>query len=136
MRADIVQIREYSRPKREKDYGLENALAKYVRNRWPEKTIQYVAREFDLSERLASSVVYANPSRTTLRGLLHHKRGGFGLFLELLCEATGTRLEAFIEKQAEEARREAAEHAARERTLEAMAARLAESRSFRRTANQ
>lgn len=122
--------------KRENDYGLENALAKWVRNRWPDKTPVHVQAHFGLSESEALKVVYANASKNTLKKLLHHKRGGFGLFLELLCEATGTSLETFIEKQAEEARREAAEYEARERTLEAMSARLAQSRSFRRAANQ
>lgn len=122
--------------KRENDYGLENALAKYVRNRWPEKTPAYVSSYFGLSESEALKVVYANASKNTLKKLLHHPRGGFPLFLELLCEATGTSLEAFIEKQAEDARREADEWQARERTIATMQARLAQRRSFRRGTNQ
>jgi hypothetical protein len=127
-----MQFSEFHRAKRESDYGLENALAKYARNRWPERTIQHVAHHFDLSESEASKVVYAGASKNTLRKLLHHKRGGFALFLDLLCEATGTRLEDHIERQAQEARNAAAKWDAEERRLAIISARLGERRAFSR----
>jgi hypothetical protein len=124
-----VQIWKNLPAKREPDYGLENALAKYVRNRWPEKTPAYVQSYFGLSESEALKVVYAQASKNTLKKLLHHKRGGFGLFVELLCEATGTTLDQYIEKKAEEARREAAQWEAEERRLASLAQALGERRS-------
>jgi hypothetical protein len=125
-----MQFREEIRPKRENDYGLENALARYVRTRWPEKTIGHVQHEFGLSESEAAKVVYAGASKNTLRRILHHKCGGFGLFVELLADVTGVSLESFIAQQAEEARVERAQWEARERSLETMRARLAEPRQF------
>lgn len=116
--------------KRENDYGLENALAKYVRNRWPEKTPAHVAHHFDLSESEALKVVYAHASKNTINKLLHHKRGGFGLFVALAAEVTGTTLEDHIKQQANEARHERAKWEARERHLEALSARVSERRSF------
>lgn len=118
------EIREFSPAKRENDYGLENALAKYVRNRWTDKTIAYVAHEWDLSDAEASKVVYANASKNTLNKLLRHKRGGFNLFIELLCDATSTKLEQYITNQAEEAANEARKWAAEERRLAILQARV------------
>jgi hypothetical protein len=131
----VMEIREFSRAKRENDFGLENALAGYARRRWPEKTIGYVQHEWGLSESEASKVVYANASKNTLKKLLHHKRGGFGLFLELLCDATNTKLGEYIEKQAEEASRERIQWEAEERRLAALAARIPEPRRAGRGAS-
>jgi hypothetical protein len=124
MRVAMREIREFSPAKRENDYGLENALAKYVRNRWPDKPIAYVAHEWDLSDAEASKVVYANASKNTLNKLLRHKRGGFKLFIELLCDATNTKLEHYITNQAEEAANEARKWAAEERRLAILQARV------------
>lgn len=120
----MVEIWKENRAKREPDFGLENALAGYVRRRWPDKTIPHVQHEYGLSESEAAKVVYANASKNVLKKLLHHKRGGFGLFVELLADATGTTLEAYVQQKAEEARHERAEWEARERHLEALAARV------------
>jgi hypothetical protein len=125
-----VTFRKNFRAKRENDYGLENALAKLVRTRWPDKAVSYVAHEWDLSESEAQKVVYATASKATLNKLLHHKRGGFGLFLELLCDATAVTLEQHIAAQARSARHEREQAEARERHLAALEARLSERRSF------
>ncbi len=101
-----MDFRENIRPKRENDFGLENALAGWVRRRWPDKTIPHVMAYFDLSESEAAKVVYANASKNTLRKLLHHKRGGTGLFIDLVCDATATSLENYIKTQAERAAHE------------------------------
>lgn len=132
----MVEFRQFTSAKRQKDYGLENALAKWARNRWPDKTIPHVQHYFGLSEDVASKVVYANASKNTLRELLHHPKGGFPLFIELLCEATGTRLEDYIEKQAERARNERAQWEAEERRLAVLQDRLAERGGVRRIGNQ
>ena len=114
--------------KRQNDFGLENALAGYCRRRWPDKAIAYAAHEWDLTESEASKVIYGHASKNTLNKLLHHRRGGFALFLQLLEDATATRLENFIHQQAEKARNEQVRAAAEERTWAALAARRAELR--------
>lgn len=101
-----MAFRENIRAKRENDFGLENALAGYVRRRWPEKAIPHVQHEWGLSEHEAAKVVYAQASKNTLRKLLHHKRGGFALFVELIADATSTSLEQHIRTQAEKAAHE------------------------------
>lgn len=119
-----MSFRENSPAKRENDFGLENALAGYVRRRWPDKTIAYVQHEWGLSESEAAKVVYANASKNTLNKLLHHKRGGFGLFLDLLCDVTSTNLEQHIHRQAQRAANERATWEAEERRLAALARRV------------
>lgn len=119
-----MTFRENSRAKRENDFGLEKALAGYVRHRWSDKTIAYVQHEWGLSESEAAKVVYGNASKNTLRKLLHHKRGGFALFIELLCDATNTSLEQHIHRQAERAAHERRTWEAEERRLAALAARV------------
>lgn len=124
MTGNVVAIRENIRPKREKDFGLENALAAYARRRWPDKTIAHVQHEWGLSESEAAKVVYAGASKNTLRKLLHHKRGGFALFVELLADACGTTLSDHIKTQAERAAHERRTAEAEERRWAALAARL------------
>lgn len=117
----VMNFREEIRAKRKSDFGLENALAGYVRRRWPDKPIVHVQHEWGLSESEAAKVVYAGASKNTLNKLLHHKRGGFSLFVELLADATGTTLEQFIHRQAEEARNERTRWEAEERRRAALA---------------
>lgn len=124
MTGNVMQFRENFRAKREKDFGLENALAGYVRRRWPDKAIPYVAHEWGLSESEAAKVVYGHASKNTLKKLLHHKRGGFALFVELLADACGTTLEQYIQTQAERARDERRTWEAEERRLATLAARV------------
>jgi len=124
MTETVVQFRKENRSKREKDFGLENALAGLVRRRWPVKTIAFVQHEWGLSESEASKVVYANASKNTLKKLLHHKRGGFALFVELLCDACSTSLEEHIHTQAERAAHERRQREAEERHWSSLAARL------------
>lgn len=119
-----MAFRENIRAKRENDFGLENALAGYVRRRWPDKTIPRVQHEWGLSESEAAKVVYANASKNTLKKLLHHPRGGFALFIELLADACCTTLEQHIQTQAERAAHERRIWEAEERRLAALAARV------------
>lgn len=120
----VMQIRENFRAKREKDFGLENALAGYVRRRWPDKPIVHIQHEWGLSESEAAKVVYANASKNTLRKLLHHKRAGFALFVELLCDACSTSLEDHIHTQAERAAHERRQREAEERHWKTLASHL------------
>jgi hypothetical protein len=120
----VVTFQENRRAKREKDFGLENALAGLCRRRWPDKPIQHIAKEWTLSESEASKVFYGNASKNTLKKLLHHKRGGFALFVDLLCDACGTTLEDHIHSQAERARHERQQREAEERHWATLAARI------------
>jgi hypothetical protein len=122
MSGAVMHFRENSRAKRENDFGLENALAARVRRLWPDKTIAHVQHEWDLSESEAAKVVYANASKNTLKKLLHHRRGGFGLFIELLADACNTTLDQYIMSQAERAAHERRTWEAEERRLAALSA--------------
>ena len=119
-----MAFRENLRAFQKSDFGLENALARHVRRRWPDKPITHVAHEWDLSESEASKVVYANASKNTLKKIMHHKRGGFALFVELLADACGTTLEEHIRKQAERAAHERRVAEEKERAWALMAARV------------
>ena len=105
---------------RSSDFGLEQALASYVRRRWPSNTLENVSAEWDLTPGEARGVVYEQASRTTLNKVLRHRRGRFRLGIELLEAITGEQLESFIETQAAQAARERAEWEARERRLQRM----------------
>lgn len=108
----------------------KNAWAKYVRNRWRTNTLAEIQAEWDLTEGEARGVLYAQASQATIDKILEHKRGGFGLGLEILAIKTATTLEQHITEQAEEARRERAEWEARERRLATLRARVAASREW------
>jgi hypothetical protein len=124
MTGTVMVFRKNNPAKRERDFGLENALAGYVRRRWPDKPIAYAAHEWGLSESEASKVVYGNASKNILNKLLHHKRAGFALFVELLCDACSTSLEDHIHTQAERAAHERRQREAEEGHWATLASRL------------
>jgi hypothetical protein len=109
---------------RSSEFGMENALAAICRRRWPSNPIDHIAREWGLTEGQARGVLYAQASRTTLNAVLRHRRGGLRLWLDIIAEVTGEKLEQYIINQAEEARREQAKYEAEVRRLDAMQARL------------
>jgi hypothetical protein len=113
------------RAKREFSFGLENALAGYCRRRWPDKPIQHIAREWDLTESEASNVLYAQGSKRVFNKIIHHRRGGPFFFCERVAEVANTSIAEIIEHQAgaiEHAARQQADTALRFRSL---ASRLA-----------
>jgi hypothetical protein len=118
-RDNLGQFREI----RPHDYGMENALAGIVRRRWPSATTDNVAAEWGLTEGEAKGVTYATVSRTTLNKILKHHRGGLGLWLEIIAEVTGERLDSYLTREAERARHERATWEAEERRLESLEAR-------------
>lgn len=118
--------------RRNSEFGMENGLAAIVRRRWPLNPVDQIAREWGLSDGQARGVLYATASRSTLNKILKHKRGGLSLWLEIIAEVTGERLETYIEKQAERARDERRRWEAEERAATARLARLAECREFSR----
>lgn len=124
MTGTVMAFRENRRAKREKDFGLENALAGWVRRRWRDKPIPNCADYFSLSESEASKVVYGHASKNTLKKILHHKHGGALLFIELVCDACSTNLEEIIHTQAERAAHERRQREEEERRWATLAARL------------
>lgn len=106
-----------SREKRPADFGLRNALAGYVRRRWPHLTIAAVSAEWGLTEGQARGVVYATPGHGVIDEIIKHKRGGWPLLLELAAEVIGTRLETHLEAERVQHERIAAQSA---RTLQAL----------------
>jgi hypothetical protein len=119
-RDNLGQFREI----RPNDFGMENALAGIVRRRWPSATTDNVSAEWGLSAGEAKGVVYATASRTTLNKIMKHRRGGMGLWLEIIAEVTGERLDSYIQRQAEEAVRERTRWEAEEQRLSRMEASL------------
>lgn len=105
------------------DYGMENALAKILRRRWPMNTVENTQAEYDLTEGEARGAVYATASRTTLNKILKSRRGGLGLWLEIIAEVTGETLDGFLTHQAKEAADERRRAEERERHFERLEAR-------------
>jgi hypothetical protein len=118
-RDNLGQFREI----RPSDFGMENSLAGIVRRRWPSATADNVAAEWNLTEGEAKGVVYATASRTTLNKILKHRRGGLSLWLEIIADVTGERLDSYLTREAERARHERATWEAEERRLEQLEAR-------------
>jgi hypothetical protein len=85
------------------DYGLENAMAAYVRRRWPENTVKHVMGHFDLTDGLARGVVYATATRRGLNQCV--RKGGWSLWLILGAMLFGHALEAHIERERERERK-------------------------------
>ena len=114
------------REKREKSFGLENALAGYCRRRWPDKPIQHIAREWALTESEASSVLYALASKRVMNAILHHRRGGPFLFFQLAADVAGTSVEDILQQQAGEIEDAANKQSLTAFRLCALAGRLAD----------
>lgn len=108
------------------DFGLENALAAHVRRRWPNNTLDHIAREWGLTTGEARGVLYAQASRPTLNKIIKHRRGGWPLWIELVGSVTGTTFDQFLEREHDRLRKE------RER-MEAHGRRIHEVVSFRRS---
>ena len=87
-----MQIRELPLRHCDIDFGLENALARYVRRKWPTRTIQHVQHEWGLSEGLARGVVYGTATRRAINEINRHKTGGPLFLAERLAEAVGSTL--------------------------------------------
>lgn len=110
---------------RDPDFGLQNALARYVRRSWPSKTVAYVEHHFGLTASAAKKVVDAQASRATLNEILRNPRH-LALSLELVCDVAGTSMGDFITKSAEDARHERQQWDARQRALETLSTRLSD----------
>jgi hypothetical protein len=127
MRENIMVFSKNIREKREKSFGLENALAGYCRRRWPDKPIQHIAREWALTESEASSVLYALASKRVFNKIIHHRRGGPFLFFHLAADVVGATVEDVIQQQAEEIEDAANKQALAAIRFRSLASRLAAS---------
>jgi len=83
-------------------YGIENALAAYVRRRWPQNTVKRVCLHFAMTEGLARGVVYATGG---LRGLnICIRKDGWPLLLFIGTAMLRHTLQTHIEKERERER--------------------------------
>lgn len=117
-------------------HSTKEAWAAYVRRRWPTNCQAMCEREWDLSPGRANGLVWSNATQPTVDQILHHKRGGPLLALEVEAVRFGLGIDAFLERCAEQ-EREALAHErrqfeAREARVRAMEALARERRSFRR----
>jgi len=135
MRAAVVEISSKSVVKSTPGLSTKNAWAQYVRRRFRGANLVKACQgEWRLTENEARGLVYAQASQRTIDKVLDAEGPfkGFGLGLEILAIKQGVKLEQYIEKQAEEARRARAEYEAEERRLEALSASLGERRVYAR----
>ena len=99
------------------DFGVENALARIVRRRWPTNTLCYIMAEWGLTKGQAQGVLYATASRSTINVIIKHKRGGLRLLVTLGCLVTGETLEHFLKSEIEALENEASTARARAQSL-------------------
>jgi hypothetical protein len=97
--------------------STKNALALYVRRRWPMGGVKLAMAEFDLTEWEARTLFDATASLATYDKMLDHHRGGFGLGLTILQIRTQTATEEFFIKERERIRHESEAALARDKRL-------------------
>ena len=107
------------------EFGIENALARIVRRRWPINTIENTAAEWGLSFGRAKGVVYAQASRCAINQIIHHKRGGLRLMIEVVLIMTGETLRGLILSEIRSLDDAAAKTLADARSLAVLESRLA-----------
>lgn len=78
------------------DFGFEHVLASYVRRKG--MSIKAIQNEWNLTDGEARGVMYAQASRSTLRKIIKHKRGGWTLGILLLQGVIGHSLPDHIER--------------------------------------
>jgi hypothetical protein len=118
----LVQISEKSCRNSENRFGIETALAQYVRGRWPQNTIGETANHFDLSEGQARGAVYAQASRKTINDML--RVGGWPLWLHVGALVIGHGIHTWIHTERERLADEQRKASERDRTLAEMGSRL------------
>lgn len=102
---------------RSSDFGVEQALAAHVRNRWPTNTLAHIEREWGLTTGEARGCLYAQASRATLNKIIRHRQGGWRLGIELIARVTGVTFDDFIEQERKRLRNEREQSAIRDRRL-------------------
>jgi hypothetical protein len=99
------------------DRATRDALATYVRIRFPAGTVKAVAREFDLTLDEAKGLVSGRPSQTTVDKVWKHPRGGWAVILPVLGAVVGHGVEGYLQQQRVEHARMARRHGAVVRDL-------------------
>jgi hypothetical protein len=119
------------------DQRRKDALAAFARashqrtqTRWGAQV--WVEHRWDLKDYEAKDLLKGNASEAVWERIVKHPNGGWSVVIPIMGAVIGQSLEDYIEQQAEGARRERAQWEATERRLEALSARVAERRSFRR----
>lgn len=81
------------------DKSIRDALASYVRLRWPTGTAKHAAKEFGLSIDAAKSVVAGKPSLVTVETIWKSPNGGWPVILPVLGAVIGTTLDQHLETE-------------------------------------
>lgn len=84
------------------DKATRDALALYVRGRWPFHTAKMASREWDLSLDEARGLVAARTSLSTMDRIWKHKNGGWSVLLPVMGAVIGESLDQHIQKQRED----------------------------------
>ena len=79
------------------DRATRDALATYVRLRWPTNTAKMTAREFDLTLDEGRGIVAGKPSLSTIDKIW--KRGGWEVLLPVMGAVIGQNAEDFLREQ-------------------------------------
>jgi hypothetical protein len=121
------------------DQRRRDALAAYARAQHQRTQTRHGAQawaeaQWDLTDYEAKHLLKGNASEAVWERIVKHPNGGWAVVIPVMGAVIGMSLEAYIEEQAEGARRERAEWEATEQRLAALAARVAERRSFSRGA--
>lgn len=109
------------------DVGIREAVAAYLRRRWPTHTAKNAARTFRWTHDRAREAVAGRVSLTSLDQMF--KAGGFAVALPILAEVIGLSVAAYLRQQTETAAKAAADALEHQALAQAAYARL-EGRSF------
>lgn len=92
---------------------MRDAMATYVRLRWPKSTAKEISREFGLTYDEARSVSLGQGSLNAIDKILRHPNGGWAVALPILGAVIGHGVDDFIASE----RRKHAQQALKERAL-------------------
>lgn len=125
----MTKISEQSLPQIRHGFGMRNAWAAYVRERWPTNTQAMVEREWTLTPGRANGVVWANITQNTIDMILDHPRGGLLVMLAVLAKKWRTDLAGLLMSAIDQQRRKLAdariEYETQDERLAALAPRAA-----------
>lgn len=121
------------------DQRRRDALAAYARAAHSRTQTRHGAQgwvemEWGLTDYEAKHLLKGNASEAVWERIVKHPNGGWAVVIPIMGAVIGLSLEDYIEQKAREAERERIEWQSRERDLAALAARVAERRSFSRGA--
>ncbi|MFI8683207.1 hypothetical protein ACIGFJ_12670 [Brevundimonas diminuta] len=101
--------------------GMKEALASFVRNRWPVHTQKTIEREWGLTIDEAKGLIKGQASVRTIEKVLAHKNGGWAVALPIMGGVIGHGLTDYIASE-----RDRLNHEAEQRQRRAAALREAE----------